>query len=88
MSCEQCNALLRELYLQTVAVPSLVRSLREKYESKVIYDEEEPKVKRLRVAEVVPKRRIENEADLKEALTALRGAVTEALDEVEAVELE
>lgn len=88
LHCKQCDAPLKELCLQTVAVPNLVRRLREQYEAKVKYGEEEPKVKRLRVAQVIPKRRIENKAELEEALTALRGAVTEALDEVEAVELE
>ena len=88
LGCEQCSAPLRELYLQAVAVPNLVRQLRERLEAETPYGEETPKVKRLRVAEVVPKRRIENEDELEEALTALRGAVTEALDQVEAVELE
>jgi len=52
------------------------------------YGEEPRQVQRLRVAEIVPKSLIQNEADLKEALDALRTAVTEALGEVEAVELE
>ena len=88
LKCAQCDAPLKELYLQTVALPNLARELREQYETGIEYDEEGPKVKRLRVAEVVPKRRIENEAELEEALDALRGAVKAALDEVEAVELE
>ena len=88
LGCERCSAPLKELYLQAVAVPNLVRSLREQYEAKLKYSEKEPKVKRLRVAEVVPKRRIENKTELDEALGALRGAVTEALNEVEMVELE
>jgi hypothetical protein len=88
LGCEHCSAPLKELYLQTIAVPNLVRQLRERLKAETEYGDEVPKVKHLRVAQVVPKPRIENEADLKEALTALRGAVTEALDEVEAVELE
>lgn len=88
LGCERCSAPLKELYLQAVAVPNLVRELRERLEAEIGYGDEEPKVKRLRVAQVIPKRRIENKAELEEALTALRGAVTEALDEVEAVELE
>ena len=88
LGCEHCSAPLKELYLQAVAVPNLVRELRERLEAEIGYGDEEPKVKRLRVAQVVPKSRIENEADLKEALEVLRKAVTEALDEVEAVELE
>jgi hypothetical protein len=49
-----------------------------------------PKVRRLRVAQVVPKRRIENEGELEEALDALRASVSQALagDDVDAVELE
>ena len=69
-------------------MPNLARELRERLEAKTRYGDEEPKVKRLRVAQVVHKSRIENEADLKEALEVLWKAVTEALDEVEAVELE
>jgi len=88
LDCERCSAPLKELYLQTVAVPNLVRQLRERLEAETGYGDELPKVKRLRVAQVIPKRRIENKAELEEALTALRGAVTEALDQVEAVELE
>ena len=88
LRCAQCSAPLRELYLQTVALPNLVRELRERYETETRYDDEGPRIKRLRVAQVVPKRRIHNEADLDEALTALRGAVAEALSEADAVELE
>ena len=88
LGCEHCSAPLKELYLQTVALPNLVRELRERYETETRYGEEGPRVRRLRVAQVVPKRRIENEAELDEALTALRGAVTEALAEADAVELE
>lgn len=47
-----------------------------------------PRIKRLRVAQVVPKPRIENEAELEAALGALREAVTEALDSADAVEIE
>jgi len=86
--CAHCSAPLRELYLQTVALPNLVRELRERYETEVRYGEEGPRVKRLRVAQVVPKRRIGSEAELEEALTALRRAVIEALVEADAVELE
>jgi len=88
LKCAQCSAPLRELYLQTVALPSLVRELRDRYEAQVKYDDGTPSVKRLRVAEVVPRTRIESKADLDEALDALRAAVTEALDTAEAVELE
>lgn len=88
LHCAYCRASLKELPLQAAALPNLIRELRERYEASVDYEDEVPKVRRLRVAEVVPKRRIENEADLNEALGALREAVTKALDEVEAVELE
>ena len=47
-----------------------------------------PKVRRVRVARVVPKRRIASDADLEEALDALRKAVANALSDAEAVELE
>jgi len=88
LGCERCSAPLKELYLQAIAVPNLARELRERLEAETQYGEEEPKVKRLRVVQVIPKRRVENKVELEEALTALRGAVTKALDEVEAVELE
>lgn len=84
-----CRAPLKELSLQSAALPNLVRDLRERYESSTCYDEEKAlKVKRLRVAQVVPKRRIENEDELEDALGAVRTAVTKVLDTVEAVELE
>jgi hypothetical protein len=79
---------LKELPLQAAALPNLVRELRERHETDVQYGEERRKVRHLRVAEVVPKRRIKNEAELEEVLDALRGAVTAALDKVEVVELE
>jgi len=88
LGCERCSAPLKELYLQAVAVPNLVRQLRERLEAETGYGDEVPKVRRLRVSQVVPKLRIENEAELEEALTALRSAVTEALGEANAVELE
>ena len=88
LKCAQCSAPLKELYLQTVALPNLARELRDRYETKLEYGEEGPSVRRLRVAEVVPKRRIRHEAGLTEALDALRDEVTKALDEVDVVELE
>jgi len=88
LSCERCSAPLKELYLQTVAIPNLAREMRERLGSDNEYGDDSPKVKRLRVAQVVPKPRIENEDDLEEALTALRGAIREALGEAEAVELQ
>ena len=88
LHCIKCRASLKELPLQAAALPNLVRELRERYETRVGYGDDVPKVKRLRVAEVVPKRRIENEAELEEALGVLRGAVTEALTEADVVELE
>ena len=62
--------------------------LREQYRVETETEEGAPRVRRLRVAEVVPKSRIENETELEEALDALRGTVKKALGEVEAVELE
>jgi hypothetical protein len=88
LHCVNCRAPLKELPLQAAALPNLVRELRERYESSIEYDDKAPKIKRLRVAQVVPKRRIENENELEEALGAVRVAVTEALVEVGAVELE
>jgi hypothetical protein len=88
LHCAYCRASLKELPLQAAALPSLVRELRERYAASADYGEEVPRVRRLRVTEVVPKPRIENEAELEEALDTLRGAVTEALGEVDAVELE
>jgi hypothetical protein len=40
------------------------------------------------VVEVVPKRQVKNEAELEEALEALRGAAAQALSEADAVELQ
>jgi len=89
LGCERCSGSLKELYLQAVAVPNLIRELRERLESEERYGpEERPKVKRLRVAQVVPKQRIESEVELDEALDALRGEVKKALDEYDAVELQ
>ena len=51
-------------------------------------EEGPPKVRRVRVAHVVPKRRIASEAELEEALEALRKAVARARHDAEAVELE
>ena len=47
-------------------------------------------IKRMRVVDVIPNRRIEDEAELEGALDALRKAVTEVLNSegVEAVELQ
>lgn len=87
LCCAYCRAALRELPLQAAALPNLVRELRERYETEIEYDEKAPRVKHLRVAEVMPNRRIENEADLDEALDALRGAVTGALADADVVEL-
>jgi hypothetical protein len=76
---------VEELPLQAAALPKLVRELRERYEARVGYGDQAPRIKRLRVAEVVPKRRIQNETDLEEALDALRSAVTEVLGEFDTV---
>ena len=88
LKCAQCSAPLKELYLQTVALPNLVRELRDAYESTIRYGEEAPSIRRVRVAEVVPKRQIMDEADLTAALDAVREEVTKALAVVEVVELE
>lgn len=88
LHCARCNAPLKELYLQTVALPNLVREFQERYETQTQYGKDGPRVKRLRVAQVVPKSRIENDDELSEALAVLRRAVTEALVEADAVELE
>jgi hypothetical protein len=76
------------LYLQTVALPNLLRELQERYETQIEYGKDGPRVKRLRVADVVPKRRIECEAELEEALNALREAIREFLAQAQAVELD
>ncbi len=87
LHCANCRAALKELPLQTAALPSLVRELRERYETDTDHGDEAPRIKRLRVADVVPKR-IENEMDLEETLEALRGAISEALGDADAVELQ
>ena len=87
LKCAQCDAPLKELYLQTVALPHLVRELRQQYEDRARYNGESPTVKRLRVAEVVPNRYIKSESELDEALTAVRKAVVEALTGGNTVEL-
>ena len=45
-------------------------------------------VKSVRLLQALPKRRIENTAELEQGLSALRKAVTDALVEADAVELE
>jgi len=87
LGCERCSAPLKELYLQAIAVPNLARELRERLEVEARYGEEGPKVKRLRVAEVVPKRWIKNEAELDKTLSELRRVIQKALDEADTVEL-
>lgn len=88
LKCTQCSAPLKELYLQGVALPNLVRDLSQRYETSLEYGQDAPRVKRLRVIEVVPKRRVQSEAELEEALGALRRAVADALGEADVVELE
>jgi hypothetical protein len=89
ISCQRCHAALRELPLQVAALPNLVREERERYETATRYDGGDgPKIKRLRVAEIVPKRRIEQQQDIEEALEALGQAIGDALTEADAVELE
>jgi hypothetical protein len=85
IACANCQAALKELPLQTAAIPPLVGELREKYDVTPPLSKE---VRRLRVADVVPKRRIESEDELEEVLDALRDAVSKALGEANAVELE
>jgi len=88
LKCTQCDAPLKELYLQTAAMPSLERQLREQLGTGTGYGGDQPKVKRLRVAQVVPSVRVENEAELDEMLAALRDAVMKALAEGNPVVLE
>jgi hypothetical protein len=53
-----CRSALRELPLQAMALPNLARELQERYEGKVNYGSEASRVtvKRIHMAEVVPKR--------------------------------
>jgi hydroxypyruvate isomerase len=88
LHCTNCSAALKELPLQAAALPGLVRELRERYETDTDYGDAVPRIKRLRVVEVVPKRQVKNEAELEEALEALRGAAAQALSEADAVELQ
>jgi hypothetical protein len=88
LHCDYCRASLKELPLQAAALPNLVRELRDRHETDVQYGEERRKVRHLRVANVIPKRRIESDAELEEALDALRDAVTNALTEADVVLLD
>jgi len=71
-----------------VALPGLIRDQRLRYEASTAYREDRPKIKHLRIAQVVPNRHIKNQTDLDQALDALKKAVTDALTEVEVVELD
>jgi len=87
LHCINCRAPLKELPLQTAALPNLVGELRERYESSVGYEGGGHTVRKVRVTEVVPKRRITDDSDLEEMLGALRDAVVQAMNEAEVVEL-
>lgn len=88
LSCDQCSAPPKELYLQSVALPNLVRELREQYETDTRYDEKDKgRMHRLQVFDHLP-RRVAAAIELDDALAALRGAVDDALKDTEVVVLE
>jgi len=64
-----------------------VLELRDRLGTGTTYGKETRRIRRIRVAETVPKSLIENEVDLNGALDALRSAVTEALANSGAVEI-
>jgi hypothetical protein len=94
--CGQCDLSLRELDLQITALPGEERRLRDQHQ--VIYRDQTgtgpkpPRIKYLKVAQVLAQKqakpRIASEAELEQALSALRNAVTQALIEADVVELE
>ena len=87
--CQRCHAPLRELPLQVAALRNLVREVARALRNcrEIRRRRSAPKIKRLRIAELVPKRRIERIDELDEALKPLRQSVQEALDSGETVEL-
>jgi len=88
LRCHGCGTSLETLDLHIRLIPPEVERIRQRIrEGKKRY-EGDAKIKHIRVAHVVPKRRIEKEAELDEALGALREAVTEALAEGNTVMLE
>jgi hypothetical protein len=88
LHCTNCSAALKELPLQAAALPGLVRDLRERYESEVWYDEAGPRVKRIRLMEVLPRSRINRKSEIAEIVEALQSAIIDALSDADVVELE
>ncbi len=90
IQCQHCQGTLEVLYLRTQTIPREVQVIREQYESSTRYqdgDRHKPRLKRLRVADVVPQRRITGAEELDAALDALRQAVSDALGDADAVEI-
>lgn len=90
-TCQGCNVSLQVLYLQAIAIPAELKRLAEQQKT---YSPPKPSavqklpVKPVRVLQALPNRRIESTAELEQGLAALRKAVTDALNEADAVELE
>jgi len=87
LRCRACGTSPEALDLHIRLIPTEAQNIRKTIRDKESRDKKE-KVKYIRMAGVVPKRRIRNEGELEEALGALRQEVTEALGEVDTVELE
>lgn len=88
LHCHGCGTSLETLDLHIRLIPSEAERIQQRIREGRKGYEGDAKIKHIRVTQVVPKPRIENEEELEEALDALRGAVTEALVESDAVELE
>lgn len=91
LKCKGCDVSLQVLYLQISAIPAEAKSLADKQKPYVTPKPDTLKktpVKSVQVLQAIPKRRIENTAELEQGLAALRKAVTDALSEADAVELE
>ncbi len=91
LKCKGCDVSLQVLYLQTNAIPAEAKSLAEKQKPYLTPKPDTGKkmpVKPVRVLQALPNHRIENTAELEQGLSALRKAVTDALSEADAVELE
>ena len=84
--CARCHISLGGLHDQVGAVVNTVRELRARY-TPAASPEPGQRVYRLRVAEVVPQRRITDAVGLDAALDALRAAASQALEDADAVEL-
>ena len=85
LRCARCQTPLGGLHDQIGAAANTVRELQERYKPQPPPPPDETtqgeRVRRVKVAEVLPQRRISNAGELDAALDVLRDAVNQALDE-------